>query len=293
MTEAAHPADRLRRLVAPGADGRRRLVSVPGCWDGLTALLIEQAGFEAAFVTGGGLSMARLGRPDLGLVTATELAETVATISDRVAIPLLVDGDTGFGGVLNLQRTVRAVERAGAAAIQIEDQSFPKRCGHMAGKAVVPLAEAVGRIRAALDARADMLVVARTDAVAVEGLNAALDRAEAYREAGADLIFVEGPRTLADARAVADQLAARVPLVHNLVEGGVSPTDDGGVLEELGFALALHPLLLLHGLVAGASSWLGHLRARRTTRGLPIANLAIINELTGAAALIAAGNRYA
>jgi len=281
-----------RALVALGDDGRRTLRSVPGCWDGMTALLIEQAGFEAAFLTGGGLSMARLGRPDMGLVTMTEVAETVAVIRDRVALPLIVDGDTGFGNALNMARTVRASERAGASAIQIEDQGFPKRCGHMAGKSVIPLAEAVGKVKAALDARSDMLVIARTDAVSVEGLDAALDRAEAYLEAGADLIFVEGPRTLADTQAVATRFAKRVPLIHNLVEGGVSATDNGADLEAMGFALALHPLLLLHGLAAAAPGWLAHLKTERSTVGLPLADLADINRITGAAALIATGARY-
>ena len=282
----------LRALVAPGLDGRRTLRSVPGCWDGFTALLIEQAGFEAAFLTGGGLSMARLGRPDMGLVTMSEVAETIAVIRDRVEIPLIADGDTGFGNALNMARTVRAFERAGASAIQIEDQGFPKRCGHMAGKSVIPLLEAVGKVKAALDARSDMLVIARTDAVSVEGLDAALDRAEAYLEAGADLIFVEGPRTLADTRAVTARFAARVPLVHNLVEGGVSATDNGTDLDAMGFALALHPLLLLHGLAASAPGWLAHLKAERTTTGLPLSNLADINRITGATALIETGARY-
>ncbi len=283
----------LRAFVAKGTQGRQTLASVPGCWDGLTALMIEQAGFGAAFLTGGGLAMARFGLPDLGLVTMTELVEAVAAIRDRVALPLIVDGDTGFGNALTLARTVRMVERAGGSAIQIEDQDFPKRCGHMAGKTVVPLAEAVGRVKAALDARVDMLVIARTDAASVEGIDAALDRADAYLDAGADLIFVEGPRTMAETQAVADRFAARVPLVHNLVEGGVSATDRGADLAAMGFAVALHPLLLLHGFVRHAPGWLAHLRAERTSAGLDIVNLADMNHLTGAEALIAEGARHA
>lgn len=288
------PIRRLREAVrTPGAGRARRLISVPGCWDGLTALMIEQAGFDAAFLTGGGLSMARLGRPDMGLVTMSELVDTVAMIRDRVGIALIVDGDTGFGNALTMARTVRLVERAGASAIQIEDQGFPKRCGHMAGKTVVPLGEAVGRVKAALDARNDMLVIARTDAVAVEGMDAALDRAEAYLEAGADLIFVEGPRTIEETQRVATRFGARVPLVHNLVESGVSATDDGSQLEAMGFAIALHPLLLMHGLAAAAPDWLAHLQARRTTAGLPLASLADMNRITGAAELIKQGDIYA
>ena len=282
----------LAALLERGAGGRR-LLSVPGCWDGLTALLIARGGFPAAFLTGGGLAMGRFGWPDLGLVTASEVAETVSAIRDRIEIPLIVDGDTGFGNALTLARAVRAFERAGASAIQIEDQGFPKRCGHMAGKTVVPLGEAVGRIRAALDTREAMLVIARTDALAIEGLDAALDRADAYLAAGADLIFVEGPRTMAELEAVAARFGRRVPLVHNLVEGGVTPTDEGAVLERLGFAVALHPLLLMHGFAAAAPGWLAHLAAERTTRGLPLADLGEMNRITGAAALIDWGDRYA
>jgi len=256
--------------------------------------MIEQAGFEAAFLTGGGLAMARFGRPDMGLVTMTEVADTIAVIRDRVAIPLIVDGDTGFGNALNLARTARTFERAGASAIQIEDQGFPKRCGHMAGKTVIPLAEAVGKVKAALDARSDMLVIARTDAVAIEGIDAAIERAEAYLEAGADLIFIEGPRTMADTHAVTDRFAARVPLVHNLVEGGVSATDSGAILEQMGFAVALHPLLLLHGFAAQVPGWLAHLREDRSTAALTdsIATLSDMNRITGSADLIATGARY-
>jgi len=193
----------LRDLVAPDETGARRLLSLPGCWDGFSALLVEQAGFEAAFVSGGAVSMARLGRPDIGLLSVVEIADVVLQIRDRVSLPLVVDADTGFGDAGNVARTVRLFERAGASAIQIEDQTFPKRCGHMAGRSVVPLEEAKARLRTALDARNDLLVVARTDALAVEGLAAALDRAEAFLEEGADWIFVEGPRDMAEAKEVA------------------------------------------------------------------------------------------
>ncbi|CAN5477459.1 isocitrate lyase/phosphoenolpyruvate mutase family protein [soil metagenome] len=293
MPRAAH-VEALAERIAPGPDGMRTLLPVPGCWDGLSALLIEQAGFHAAFLTGAGLSMARLGRPDLGLVTASELTDAVAAICDRVSLSLIVDGDTGFGNALTLQRSVRAVERAGAAAIQIEDQGFPKRCGHLAGKSVVPIAEAVGRIAAALDAREDMLVIARTDAVAVEGIDAALERAQAYREAGADLIFVEGPRTMAETQMVAERFAGQVPLVHNLVEGGVSATDSAAVLARMGFAITLHPLLLLHGLVRHAPGWLGALRADGDTVRIreEIAALPVLNRLVGTQAMIEKGNAF-
>ena len=246
---------------------RRRILTVPGCWDAFSALLIQQAGFEAAFVTGGGLSMARLGRPDIGMITATELIDTVAQIRDRVSLPLIVDGDTGFGSTQTLNRTVRQLERVGACAIQIEDQEFPKRCGHMPGKSVVPTNEAIDRVKAAVDARENMLISARTDAVAIEGMGAAMDRAEVYLEAGADLIFIEGPSTMQDMRSIADRFAARVPLVHNLVEGGVSPTTKGAELSAIGYAVALHPLVLMHGFAAASVEWLTMLKADGTTDG--------------------------
>ncbi|HCW61549.1 MULTISPECIES: isocitrate lyase/PEP mutase family protein [Sphingobium] len=292
MSQREHVAA-LKGLLHAGPDGRR-LHSVPGCWDGLTALLVERAGFPITFLSGGALSMGRYGSPDMGLVTASEVAQAVAVIRDRIAIPLIVDADTGFGNALTLQRSLRAFERAGASAVQIEDQGFPKRCGHMAGKTVVPLAESVGRIRAALDARHDMLVIARTDALAVEGYDAAIERAEAYLDAGADLIFIEGPRTLSELEGIAGRFAGRVPLVHNLVEGGVTPVDNGAALEQLGFAIALHPLLLLHGLAAHGPRWLDTLARERGTASLSadIARLSDINALLGASDLIDLGKRY-
>ncbi|WP_066799684.1 isocitrate lyase/PEP mutase family protein [Sphingomonas soli] len=273
--------ERLRTLLAPGAG--HRLLSLPGCWDGLSALLIERAGFEAAFISGAAISMARLGRPDIGLVGPTEIADIVMQIRDRVALPLIVDGDTGFGDAQNVARTVRQYERSGASAIQIEDQTFPKRCGHMIGKSVVPIEEARDRIRAALDARSAMLVVARTDALAVDGIGAALDRAEAFLEEGADLIFVEGPRDIAEARAVTERFAGRAPLVVNLVEGGSAPSNDGAELEAMGFSVALHPLMMLHGLVAHAPGWLTRLHHDRSTEAFAgeIADLHHINAIVG------------
>ncbi|HUD28220.1 MAG TPA: isocitrate lyase/PEP mutase family protein [Novosphingobium sp.] len=272
----------------------RGLVSMPGCWDALTTLLVERAGFEAGFVSGAGLSMAMLGRADLGLVPADRVVDTVALMRDASDLPLLVDGDTGFGNALTLQRFVRMLERAGASAVQVEDQTFPKRCGHMAGKQVVPLDQAVGRVKAALDARDEMLVVARTDALGVEGLASALERAEAFLAEGADAVFVEGPRTMEELTQVAERLAARVPLVHNLAAGGVSPTDDEAVLEPLGIAVALHPLLLMGGLATSGARWLATLAEAGSSRGLraETGELHELNELTGAKALLDQGAIY-
>jgi 2-methylisocitrate lyase-like PEP mutase family enzyme len=176
---------------------RNDIVLAPGVYDALSALVAEQAGFEALYLSGASIAYTRLGRSDIGLTTFTEVADTLARITERVSLPVIVDADTGFGNALNTQRTVRGFERAGAAMVQIEDQTFPKRCGHLDGKAVVPEREMVGKLKAALDARAsrDTLILARTDAVAVEGLDAALDRAEAYLECGVDALFIEALRS--------------------------------------------------------------------------------------------------
>ncbi|KSB87737.1 carboxyvinyl-carboxyphosphonate phosphorylmutase [Caulobacter vibrioides] len=283
----------MRERLAVGPDGRRRLLAAPGCYDGFSALLVEQAGFEAAFLSGAALSLARLGRPDVGLVAVGELADAVRAIADRVDIPLIVDIDTGFGNALNTQRTVKVLERAGAAAVQLEDQTFPKRCGHIRGKGVIPVAEMVGKVRAALDARSDTLIIGRTDALGVEGPQAALDRAEAYLEAGADIVFVEGPRTLEETKAVAERFAARVPLIHNLVEGGITAVRTGAELQDLGFAIALHPMLLLHGLARYAPDWLAKLRADGTTDGLDILDLPRLNAVAGLDALLTDAATYA
>jgi 2-methylisocitrate lyase-like PEP mutase family enzyme len=192
---------------------RNDIVLAPGVYDALSALVAEQAGFEALYLSGASIAYTRLGRSDIGLTTQTEVADTLARITERVSLPVIVDADTGFGNALNTQRTVRGFERAGAAMVQIEDQTFPKRCGHLDGKAVVPVREMVGKLKAALDARAsaDTLILARTDAVAVEGLDAALDRAEAYLECGVDALFIEALRSpeQMDAACAASRTACR------------------------------------------------------------------------------------
>lgn len=270
-------------------------LQVPGVYDGLSALLVERAGFEVAFLSGASLSYTRFGRPDLGLVSMDEVAQAVGVIRERTALPLIVDADTGFGNALNVQRTVREFEKAGASAIQLEDQLAPKRCGHMAGKQVVPAAEMVGKIRAALDARRDpdTVIVARTDAHGVEGFDAALARAVAYAEAGADWVFYEGPDTVEQMRAVA--AAVRRPLVHNLVEGGRTPVTRVDQLRELGYKVALHPGFLVHLFTAVAPEMLARLRADGTSDALRdrLLDLGRVNALLGADELLATAARYA
>ena len=240
---------------------RREAVILPGAGNALTARVIADAGFEAIYVTGAGIANTLLGVPDIGLVTASELVATVAAIGEISDRPLMVDIDTGFGNALNVQRTVRLVERAGAAAVQLEDQVFPKKCGHFEGKAVIPVGEAVAKVKAAVDAREDgnLLVVARTDARAIEGLEAALDRAAAYAEAGADLTFVEAPRDAAELAAIPARLA--VPQVANMVVGGRTPATPRAELAAMGYALVLYANTPLQAAMRAMADVLAALRA--------------------------------
>jgi 2-methylisocitrate lyase-like PEP mutase family enzyme len=226
---------RLKTILA-----RRNATLAPGAANALFARVIEDAGFDMAYISGAGIANMHLGVPDIGLTTLTEIANAVAAISDVVALPLLVDADTGFGNALNMRRTVRVLERAGAAGVQIEDQVFPKKCGHFAGKDVIPLAEMVQKIKAAVDARQDhdFQIVARTDARAIEGLDAAIARAHAFIEAGADATFVEAPLTEAELARIARELP--VPQVANIVFGGMTPDIGQAKLAEMRFGLVLY-----------------------------------------------------
>lgn len=222
------------------ADG---IVLAPGIYDSLSGLIATQMGAKALYLSGASLAYTRFGRSDIGLVSVSEVHDTLAAITDRIDTPVIVDADNGFGNALNVQRTVRYFERAGAAAIQLEDQSFPKRCGHLDGKRLISCGEMVGKVKAALDARRSdaTLIIARTDARAVEGLAAALDRAEAYLEAGADILFIEAPQSLDEMRQLCDQFSSRVPLLANMVEGGKTPIKSADDLAELGYRIAIFP----------------------------------------------------
>ena len=281
-----------RSLFARFAGG---IVVAPGVFDALGALLVEQAGFDCLYLSGASVAYTQLGRPDVGLVSATEVARVVAAVRDRTELPLVVDADTGFGNALNVARTVRVFERAGASAIQLEDQTTPKRCGHLAGKSLVPAAEMEGKIKAALDARRDeeTLVVARTDAIAVEGLESALERAGRYREAGADMLFVEAPRTLEELAAVPRQLPD-VPLVANIVEGGATPPVSTSELDELGYRLAIVPGGLVRATARAAQDFLAVLRADGSTEAFRdrMLDLAGINTVVGTNDLLDLGSRY-
>jgi 2-methylisocitrate lyase-like PEP mutase family enzyme len=245
---------RLRVLI-----DKREALLVPGAANALTARIIEDLGFEAAYLTGAGLANTHLGMPDLGLTTVTELAETAARMTDVCSLPLIVDIDTGFGNALNVYRTVALLERAGASALQIEDQVFPKKCGHFSGKGVVPLPEMIGKLKAALDARKDenTLIIARTDARAVEGFERALERAHAMTEAGADVLFVEAPESVEEMRAIGS-LAA--PQVANIVVGGRTPNLDLDELRGFGFAVALYANAALQATIRAVQDVLGALK---------------------------------
>lgn len=232
---------KLREQFAAG-----EMVLAPGCYDALGARLVEQAGFPAAYMTGFGSAASRLGRPDIGLMTMPEMVENARRIAAAVDIPVIADADTGYGNAINVIRTVREYEAAGVAAIHLEDQVMPKKCGHMEGKQVVGVDEMVAKVAAAVAARSspDFLIIARTDARAVEGLDGALARAHRYREAGADALFVEAPQSVDEIEAVADAFPD-VPLLFNYAEGGKTPAVGYEMLRSLGFSLVIFPLTLL------------------------------------------------
>ena len=269
----------------------------PGVYDALTALVAAQAGFEALYLSGASIAYTRLGRSDIGLTTATEVAHTIAHITDRVDVPLIVDADTGFGNALNTQRTVRDFERAGAAMIQIEDQTFPKRCGHLDGKGVVPVTEMQGKLRAALDARRDdrTLILARTDAVAVEGLDAALERAERYLACGVDALFIEALRSDEQMQRACDQFAGRMPLLANMVEGGKTPVKSARELGERGFRIVIFPGGTARAVVHTLQGYYASLHEHQTTAPWQDRMLDFdgLNQVIETPQLLAQGQRYA
>jgi len=274
---------------------RKPIVVAPGVYDAFTALVAEQADFRTLYVSGAAIAYTRLGRSDIGLVSMSEVADVIGMIRDRVAAALIVDADTGYGNALNVARTVRLFERAGANAIQIEDQSFPKRCGHLDEKRLVPPAEMVGKIKAALDARQsrDTLLIARTDAVAVEGFDKAIERALAYRDAGADILFVEAPKTQAELKRIPGALNS-VPLMANMVEGGKTPVLPAAELEALGFALVIFPGGIVRALGHMAREYYGALAAHGTSEPFRSRMLDFtgLNDLIGTPELLAVGKRY-
>jgi 2-methylisocitrate lyase-like PEP mutase family enzyme len=282
--------DLKQRLASPD------IILAPGVYDALTALIAEQAGFEALYLSGASIAYARLGRSDVGLTSYTEVEQTLSRITDRVSLPVIVDADTGFGNALNVVRTVKGFEKAGAAMIQLEDQTFPKRCGHLDGKTVVPVQEMAGKLDAALDARtrASTLILARTDAVAVEGLDAALDRAEVYLERGADALFIEAVRSPAQMEAVCKRFAVRVPLLVNLVEGGKTPIQPVAALQAHGFRIAIFPGGTARAVAHTLQGYFASLRENGTTAPWQDRMLDFdgLNQVIGTPELIALGKRF-
>jgi 2-methylisocitrate lyase-like PEP mutase family enzyme len=280
----------------PARLARKPIVVAPGVYDPFTALLATQAGFDTLYVSGAAIAYTRLGRPDIGLVSMGEVAATVALIRDRVPARLIVDADTGFGNALNVARTVESFERAGADAIQIEDQDFPKRCGHLEGKVLIPADEMCGKLRAALDARRrrDTLIIARTDAVAVEGLERALERAIRYRDVGVDMLFVEAPKTREDLGRIAAALGGRTPLLANMVEGGKTPLLSAAELEALGYALVIFPGGIVRAFARLAADYYGSLAAHGTSEPFRSRMLDFdgLNDVIGTPEMLALGKRY-
>ena len=273
-----------------------RILVAPGIYDALTGLVAMQSGAEAAYLSGASIAYTRFGRPDIGLVTMSEVAEVISAIRDRVDLPLIVDADTGYGNALNVQRTVRLFERYGATAIQLEDQSLPKRCGHLAGKTLVPGAEMVGKIHAALDVRAsnETLIVARTDAIAVEGIDAALDRAHSYMDAGADVLFIEAPQDESQFAAIMDRFRGKVPLLANMVEGGKTPLRPASELQEMGYSVAIFPGGAVRAIAATAQRYYQNLLETGSNAGMAnqMFDFGGLNEVIGTSDMLELGKTY-
>ncbi len=275
---------------------KKEILVAPGVYDGLTASLAEKAGFEALYLSGAAVAYTRLGRPDIGLSTASEMADTMSLIADRVSLPVIIDADTGFGNALNAQRTMRLYERAGASALQVEDQTFPKRCGHLTDKSLIPKQEMAGKIAAMADARArsETLIIARTDAIAVEGFSAAIERAETYLEAGADVLFLEAPQSLEQLTSIADRFAPRVPLLANMVEGGATPILGADDLEAQGYSIVIFPGGIVRALAKTAQAYYQSLAENGSNK--PFAqnmfDFGGLNEVIGTAEMLDAGARY-
>lgn len=268
----------------------------PGVFDAFGATLAEQAGFHSTYLSGASIAYTRFCRPDIGLVSMSEVADTLSVISERTDLRIVVDADTGFGNALNVMRTVRVFESSGATGIQLEDQTLPKRCGHLAGKTLVTTGEMVGKIKAALDARRsdETLIIARTDGIAVEGFDAALERAERYVEAGADMLFVEAPQSLQQMQAIVKRFGSRVPLMANMVEGGKTPQKAAEELSALGFSLVIFPGGMVRAIAKTMQAYLASLKAHGTNMPFKdnMLDFSELNGLLGTSELLAKGADY-
>lgn len=273
----------------------KEIIVAPGAADCLVAKVIEKAAFPAVYLTGAGVSYTCLGLPDVGLVTMSEMVMRAEQICSSIAIPVIADGDTGYGNALNVQRTVRAYEQAGVAAIQLEDQVFPKRCGHMSGKQLISEQEMVGKLKAAVDARVDedFVIIARTDARMVDGLEHALERARAYQEAGADVIFVEGPESPEELKKIAATIS--LPTLANMVEGGRTPLLTTKELADMGFKIVIYPNAAIRVISKALLGLMKEIAEQGTTKGY-LDNMLMFgefNELLGLKELREKESRYA
>jgi len=272
------------------------LLLAPGIYDALSGLIATQSGAKAVYLSGASLAYTRFGTSDIGLVSVSEVNDTIAAITDRIPTPIIVDGDTGFGNALNVQRTVRSFERSGADAIQLEDQSFPKKCGHLAGKKLISTNEMVGKIYAALDARSneETLIIARTDARAVEGFSEAIDRAGAYKDAGADVLFVEAPQSLGEMRKICAEFSDQIPLLANMVEGGKTPILCANDLAALGYKIAIFPGGAVRAISHHLEAYYISLLANGSNESFSskMHNFDDLNDLIGTKELIEHGAKY-
>ena len=257
------PASQLRELLK-GPE----LISAPGVADALNARLVAQAGFQAIYMTGAGTSAVRLGVPDIGLLTMHEMVDNAGRIAEASGLPLIADADTGYGGPINVRRTIQAYERAGVAGVHIEDQQWPKRCGHLEGKTLIPTEEMSAKIKAAVDARVDhdFVVIARSDALAVEGFEAALERGKAYEEAGADIIFIEAPRDMEQLRQIPETFS--VPSLYNLASSGKTPLLPASEIEDLGYKIVIYPNLAILAAIPAITEMLAELKETGSVTGI-------------------------
>ena len=278
-----------QRLAEP------KILIAPGAYDAFTARLIERSHFKAVYFSGAGLSYTSLASPDLGLLTQAEMVDRVRSIANAIEVPLIADGDTGYGNATNVRRTVQLYEQAGAEAIQLEDQQFPKRCGHFGGKELIPADEMAGKVAAAVSARtsSEFVIIARTDAAEVEGLEAAIDRGRQYAGAGADVLFIEAPRSEKELSEIAQALPD-IPLMANMVEGGKTPLIKASVLEELGYSLVIYPNSLTRRFARAGFDLLAELHKSGTTAGLKgeMMSFGELNELLDLEAFRSFENEY-
>ncbi|WP_127556688.1 isocitrate lyase/PEP mutase family protein [Saccharospirillum alexandrii] len=272
------------------------IVVAPGVYDALSASLAQQAGFDTVYLSGASLAYTKLGRPDIGLMSLSEVNDTLGHIRERNDVSIVVDCDTGFGNALNVMRSVRLLERSGANAIQLEDQTYPKRCGHLKGKSLVSAGEMAGKVKAAVDARDSdqTLIIGRTDAIATDGIEVALERAHAYYEAGADMVFVEGIRSAEQIARVMNAFQGKVPIMANMVEGGDTPLQDAYSLQQLGFSMVIFPGALVRAFTFMASQFFETLKRDGTTDNFrsQMLNFTELNDYLGTQSMLELGQQY-